>query len=134
MTGKEKTFDNGLVVKHRRSAVIFENASGKDINQSDFTYDFTEEGFQEFVDHLTEVANEAWTGVKPKEVSSFSSDYYEYYDRKYDNNGYLHITKTGIKIEAPHLSKDTLYQFNKAKIQSFLYDLEEKRHALVGRV
>lgn len=126
MAIKEKIFDNGLVVKHRRSAIILENANGKDEKQSDFTYSFTKEGFKEFVDYITKIANEAWANIKPKEANSEGTDYWEYYDRKYDNNGYLYITETGIKVEAPNLSKDALYQFNKAKIQSFIYDLQEK--------
>ena len=126
MAVKEKVFSNGLVVKHRRSAIIFENANGKNEKQVDFKYAFTDEELQEFVDYLTEIANEAWNNVKPKEATTIGADYWEYYDRKCDNNGYLRIQKSGIWIEAPHLSKDTLYQFNKAKIESFIYDLQEK--------
>lgn len=124
---KTKTFQNGLVVKHRRSAIFFENEEG--ISKT-YKFDFvfpTKEAFVAFIAHMYQAANEAWTDVKPKEAFSMASDYDEYYDKKYENNGYLNITGAGIHVEAPHLSKDTLFQFNKAKIQSFLYDLEKKR-------
>lgn len=121
---KSKTFDNGLVVKHRRSAIILENAHGKSEAVSHFMYPFTETELVDFSEYLHQAANEAWKGITPKEAQSMGADYDEYYDRRYDNNGYLTLTDEGVKIEAPHLSKDTLYQFNKAKIQSFLFDLE----------
>ncbi|MCC2248943.1 hypothetical protein JUJ52_03090 [Virgibacillus sp. AGTR] len=124
---KTKIFSNGLVVKYRRSAIILENSSGKTERDSNFEYAFTADELKDFLAYITKVANEAWTNITPKEAYSMDSDYDEYYDRRYDNNGYLSITDSGIVIEAPHLSKDTLYQFNKAKIQSFLYDLEKKQ-------
>ncbi|MGX1195825.1 hypothetical protein [Metabacillus sp. SLBN-84] len=123
---KKKTFSNGLVVKHRRSAIFFENEAGKSEQESEFTYAFTPEEQRVFVEYLQQAANESWENAQPKEAYSIGSDYWDYYDRRYDNNGYLSIIDAGIAISAPHLSKDTLYQFNKAKIQSFLYDLERK--------
>ncbi|PAF27290.1 hypothetical protein CHH61_03955 [Shouchella clausii] len=125
MKVKSKTFSNGLVAKHRRSAIIFENADGKSEKESDITYQFTTDEWIEFIDYLKRAANEAWTTITPKEAYSMGSDYNEYYDRRYDNNGYLSIGDSEIDIKAPNLSKDTLYQFNKAKIQSFLFDLEK---------
>lgn len=124
---KSKVFSNGLVVKHRRSAIILENESGKSETESRFSYSFAHGEWVEFMDYLRVAANEAWSTITPKEAHSMGSDYDEYYDRRYDNNGYLSLTDTGINIHAPHLSMDTLYQFNKPKIQSFLYDLEKKR-------
>lgn len=123
---KTKTFSNGLVVKHRRSAIILEHADGKDPQTSKYDFAFTENELQAFTDHLYAAANEAWKDITPKEATSMGADYDEYYDRRYDNNGYLTITNAGISIRAPHLSEDTLYQFNKAKIQSFIYDLDAK--------
>lgn len=123
---KTKTFENGLVVEHRKSAVILKNATGKKAEEDDFEYIFTPEGFVQFVNYIEEAANEAWVGIVPREAYSVGSDYYEYYDRKYDNNGYLTIIENGISIEAPWGSLDTLYQFNKSKMQSFIYDLRKK--------
>lgn len=123
---KVKTFGNGLVVKHRKSAIIFENAKGKEEKEERFEYRFSPEAFKDFVDYIKEIANEAWTNVVPKEAHSIGSDYDEYYDRKYDANGRLSITANGLSIIAPYWSVDTLYQFNKPKIQSFIYDLDRR--------
>lgn len=128
---KIKIFENGLVIKHRKSAIIIENADGKKEKEERFEYKFSTEGFKEFADYIKGIANEAWTNVLPKEADSLGSDYAEYYDRKYDANGDLAITNNGILIHAPYWSTDTLYQFNKAKIQSFIYDLDKKLNAYV---
>jgi len=122
---KVKEFENGLVVKHRKSAIIFENAEGKKEKEERFEYRFSPEEFKGFADYIKEIANESWTNVVPKEAHSMGSDYDEYYDRRYDANGYLSISENGISIKAPYWSVDTLYQFNKQKIQSFIYDLEQ---------
>lgn len=124
MNIKSKIFDNGIIVKSRKSAIIFEDVDGKEENTNEaFTYEFTSEELIEFVEYLQKVANESWADIILKEANSYGSDYYEYFDKKYDNNGYLVLIKNGIKITAPYTSTDTLYQFNKAKIQSFIYDL-----------
>jgi hypothetical protein len=122
---KEKVFDNGMVVKHRKSAIILENHNGKKEKEGRFTYEFTKEDFKEFTSYMEKAASEAWSNITPKEATSLGSDYYEYYDRKYDDNGYLHIGENSISVDAPYWSIDTLYQFNKPKIQSFLYDLQK---------
>lgn len=125
---KTKTFPNGLVVKHRKSAIIFEAAEGVPTTHGTpktderRTYWFGQEGLAAFVDYIEEIANEAWSNITPKEAQSPGADYWEYYDREYDNNGYLAIATMGIRIDPPHGSTGKLYQFNKAKIQSFIYD------------
>lgn len=122
---KIREFDNGLVVKHRKSAIIFENANGKKEREERFNYLFTKEEFKEFATYIKVIANESWTNITPKEAHSWGSDYDEYYDRRYDDNGSLSINENGLLIFAPYWSVDTLYQFNKPKIQSFIYDLEK---------
>lgn len=126
MTLKSKTFTNGLIVKHRKSAIIFENKDGLDGKDYNFVFSFSDHELRSLFDYLMNVANEAWSNITPKEATSEASDYWEYYDRTCDNNGYLWLNQKEIKIEAPNLSKHTLYQFNKAKIQSFLYDLNKQ--------
>lgn len=124
---KSKTFPNGLTIKHRKSAIIFENESGLNGGKSyDFVFRFSDHEWRDFFDYLTSAANEAWSNIAPKEATSEAADYWEYYDKTCDNNGYLWLNEKEIKIEAPHLSKNTLYQFNKAKIQSFLHDLNKQ--------
>lgn len=123
---ERRVFSNGLVVKHRKSAIIFENASGKREKEDYFEYYFTDEEFEDFALYIEKIANESWSNVVPKEANSPASDYDEYYDRKYDANGGLAIKENVIVIIAPYWSVDTLYQFNKPKIQSFIYDLRKK--------
>lgn len=121
---KEKVFENGLVVKSCKSAIILENREGKKEKEESFVYEFTEKEFAEFNKYIKEVAGESWTNVIPKEANSMGEDYDEYYDRRYDDNGNLTLEDKKIRIRAPYWSVDTLYQFNKPKIQSFMYDLE----------
>lgn len=132
-----RLYVNNLVVKHRKHAILFENVhkeEGIKKNNHRFVFTFTYDEFQDFAEYIKEIANEAWKDIKPKVATSEGSDYYEYYDRRYDNNGYLSIRdKSGqdkngqveLHIEAPYGSKDTLYQFNKPKIQSFIYDMDK---------
>src|SRR5699024_8291815 len=123
---KTETFNNGLVVKSRKHAIILENSSGKKERESKFIFDFNnKEDFIEFVGYIKKVADESWVNIVPKEADSMGSDYDEYYDRRYDDNGYLSVNKYKIVIHAPYWSVDTLYQFNKPKIQSFLYDVDK---------
>lgn len=123
---KTKVFNNGLIVKHRKSAIIFENVEGKKEKENRFFFKFTDDEFKEFASYIETIANESWVNVVPKEADSLASDYDEYYDRRYDDNGYLAIKDNSIAITAPYWSVDTLYQFNKPKIQSFIYDLKKK--------
>lgn len=122
---KQYVFDNGLVVKHRKHAIIFETIEGESGTGNDFKFTFSPDTFREFVDYIIKIADEAWANITPKEADSLGSDYYEYYDKLYDNNGYLSISKCELVIESPYGSVDKLYQFNKPKIQSFIYDLLE---------
>jgi len=120
---KTKVFDNGLVVKHRKSAVILE--LGKD-NNTDYRFVFyfkTLEEFAEFRDYTKEVATSIWTNLTPRIAESEGADYWEYYDRQLDNNGYINLFKDKICIERPSLECERLYQFNKRRMESFLYDL-----------
>lgn len=82
----------------------------------------------DFVEYLFDLANDVWGSFKPKECSSAGSDYYEYYDKEYDNNGYLSIShdKKYLDFELPasHLGYNRMYKFNKVKLQSLIYDLK----------
>ncbi|KRL08005.1 hypothetical protein [Liquorilactobacillus hordei] len=66
-----------------------------------------------------------WKDFKPKETFSEGSDYYEFYDKKTDNNGYLSVSFANQKIsfDRRYLQGETLlwYRFNKAKCQSFVF-------------
>lgn len=115
-----------LIVKNRKSAVIFEMEQDQAGEKYDFVFEFTLEVFAELLKHLESVSNESWSNVNPRVADSEASDYYEYYDRKLDNNGYLGIGKSGLSIERPTNECGRLYQFNKRKMESFIYDFRKK--------
>lgn len=122
--------ENGLelIVRHRRSAVILEASEDTVLKISErknkyfFKFKFSEDAMLTLLDYLLEVSNKSWKNIEPKEANSLGSDYYEYYDRKLDNNGYLDISENLIKLERPSVDSNKLYQFNKRKMESFLYD------------
>ena len=126
MKNKVFTSTNGLklIIKYRKSAVIFEmDESQMDKNRIVFKFDSKD--FADLLDYIEIISNKSWTNLKPKEADSFGSDYCEYYDRKLDNNGYLSIKENTLIIERPFLKSNKLYQFNKKKMESFIYDFRE---------
>lgn len=89
--------------------------------------EFTKEEFKSFVDELKNKATVIWKDkFELKEVTSMGNDYWEYYDRKYDNNGYLEVGKRAdsymVTIERPCKDSHRFYQLNKAKSQTFIND------------
>ena len=69
---------------------------------------FTEKSFKEFVNNFKAECYKIWDTFEPKPVSSFGNDYWEYYDRKFDNNGYLDLGKFNITIETVSYTHLTL--------------------------
>lgn len=89
--------------------------------------EFTKEEFKNFIEELKGKAIAIWKDkFELKEISSMGNDYWEYYDRKYDNNGYLKVGKRSngylITIERPCEDSHRFYQLNKAKSQTFIND------------
>ncbi|MDR6779410.1 MULTISPECIES: hypothetical protein [Paenibacillus] len=121
------TCSNGteLIVKHRKSAVILEMNQNQINNKYNVTYNFELRDFVELYNYIKMIANEAWTNLSPKEANSLGSDYYEYYDKELDTNGYLRIGKNTIFIDRPALNGLKLYLFNKKKMESFIFDFEK---------
>ncbi|KAF6565401.1 hypothetical protein G9G63_09595 [Paenibacillus sp. EKM202P] len=121
------TCSNGteLIVKHRKSAVIFEMNQNQINNKYNVTYNFELRDFVELYNYIKMIANEVWSNLSPKEADSLGSDYYEYYDKELDTNGYLRIGKNTICIDKPTLDGHKLYQFNKKKMESFIFDFEK---------
>ncbi|MGE8004008.1 hypothetical protein [Lysinibacillus sp. NPDC093216] len=139
---------NGLIVRHRKSAVFFERETDLNIegyvspywkdktpviqpSELECEYTFSQDEFKEFLAYMERIANEAWKNFTPKEADSMGADYYEYYDRDFDNNGYLNIGKYYISVDGPANQPKTnnpivrLYKFNKRKFESFVYDLHK---------
>lgn len=113
-----------LVVENNKKNIIFK-VEGKQFLDADIY--FSDENKKSFVSYLEMVAKELWSDFEPKEAYSMGSDYNEYYDRKYDNNGYIRILKAnGLRIERPSGECPYMYKFNKSKMQSFVFDLKNR--------
>ncbi|NFE18587.1 hypothetical protein FC751_05520 [Clostridium botulinum] len=114
-----------LVVLNRRSAVIFEIGESHKEDKYDFLLRFSSEVFKDLLKYLETISNKSWTNIIPKECDNFGADYSEYYDRQFDNNGYMSISKNVLLVERPCLESNKLYQFNKRKIESFIHDFRK---------
>lgn len=73
---------------------------------------------------LKEQAEKVWKTFTPKEANFFGADYWEFYDKNTDNNGYLEVSKGALVFQSPSGETTLLYQFNKRKMESFIYDME----------
>lgn len=127
MDSKTFTDTNGLdlIVKNTKSAVILE--IGQNSNKYNLKFNFTSEVFKELLRYIESISYKVWGNLSPKEPTGLGSDYSEYYDRKLDNNGYLSINRNFLLIERPSLESEKLYQFNKGKMESFIYDFKKIR-------
>lgn len=72
-----------------------------------------------YASHLVAAAS------KKQAADSFGADYWEFYDRNTDNNGYLEIWNE-LKFQSPNDETTLLYQFNKRRMESFIYDIESR--------
>lgn len=128
---KTETFTskNGmeLIIKSRKSAVIFEMNPAQLNGKHAVDFDFDRAVFESLVTHIETVAYESWwtPTFGPKEAQSAGADYDEYYDRELDNNGSLSLRGITFRMNRPALDNVRLYQFNKRKMESFLYDLKK---------
>lgn len=85
----------------------------------DYQFDLNVELFK----FLKEQAVKVWKTFTPKAADSFGADYWEFYDRNTDSNGYLEI-RNELKFGSPNGETTLLYQFNKRRMESFIYDIE----------
>lgn len=123
---KFKTIDGlELIVANRKSAVIFELGDNNKEDEFRCSFSFDLDTFKELFEYLKEVSNKSWNNIKPREAASIGADYCEYYDRELDSNGCLVIKENMLLIERPALESNKLYQFNKRKMESFLYDFRK---------
>lgn len=127
MKSKVFTSINGLelIIKNRKSAVIFEMNQNQTTNKHVVVFEFEPKDFVELLNYIETISNESWANLTPKEADSLGADYYEYYDREIDNNGYLSIQENALIIERPSLESNKLYQFNKRRMESFIYDFKK---------
>lgn len=113
-----------LIIKSLRSSIIFETNEENPMKLK-YNFIFSNEVLKDIYDTLNKMGILIWKEITPKEATSEGSDYYEYYDRELDNNGYLEIFSSSLIIERPSVESKRLYKFNKSKFQSFIYDLEK---------
>ncbi|WP_407845535.1 hypothetical protein [Clostridium tetani] len=105
--------------------MIFEMGDNNKKDEFRFSFTFDLDTFKELFEYFKEVSTKSWSNINPREADSLGADYDEYYDRQLDNNGSLSIRKNMLLIERPALESNKLYQFNKRKMESFLYDFRK---------
>lgn len=118
----ERVFED----KHGRKVIVKVNKSNiqihsekKDLLDYRFYLDSTD-----LLKFLKEQATRIWKSFYPKEADSLGSDYFEFYDRGTDANGYLEYRNEMLIFESPSEKTTLLYQFNKRRMESFVYDME----------
>ena len=119
---KERTFKD----EHGRKIIVRTNRSNIQIHTEEkqiLDYLFYLDSV-EILHYLKEQATKVWKSFRPKEANSFGADYWEFYDKNTDNNGYLEVSKEALVFQSPSDETTLLYQFNKRKMESFIYDME----------
>lgn len=114
--------------EHRRKLIVRVNRSNIQIHTErkdllDYQFDLNVELFKFLF--LKEQSVKVWKTFTPKAADSFGADYWEFYDRNTDNNGYLEIWNE-LKFQSPNDETTLLYQFNKRRMESFIYDIESR--------
>ena len=119
---KERVFEDEhgrkLIVRVNRSNIQI-HTERKDLLDYRFYLDNID-----LLKFLKKQAEKVWKTFAPREADSFGADYSEFYDRKTDNNGYLDVGEEVLVFESPSKETTLLYQFNKRKMESFIYDME----------
>ena len=117
---------SNLVIEHNKTNIIFKTDDKNIKNNYDLKLFFDKDILKQLVNYLEGVAERIWKDFNPKAADSISSDYTEYYDRKYDNNGYLTVFNDYVlSIERPYNHCHYMYKFNKRRMESFIYDLKK---------
>lgn len=119
---KDKVFKD----EHGRQVIVRTNRSNIQIRSKEkeiLDYRFYLDS-DEILRYLKEQATKVWKSFSPREADSFGADYWEFYDRKNDSNGYLDVGEEFLVFESPSKETTLLYQFNKRKMESFIYYME----------
>ena len=114
-----------LIIESNKNNIIFKTDSKNVKRDYYLNVYFDKEVFEELIKYTESISNKIWNDFTPKEADSISSDYAEYYDRKYDNNGCLSIGENFFGIERPCIECPYMYKFNKRRMESFMYDLNK---------
>lgn len=119
---KETIFNDG----HGRKLIVRVNRSNIQIHTEEkqiLDYRFYLDS-DEILHYLKEQAIKIWKSFRPKEADSFGADYADFYDKATDNNGYLEYRDKMLIFGSPSKETTLLFQFNKRKMESFIYDME----------
>ncbi|MBU9695575.1 hypothetical protein KSL82_06670 [Limosilactobacillus portuensis] len=119
---KETIFNDG----HGRKLIVRVNRSNIQIHTEEkqiLDYRFYLDS-DEILHYLKEQAIKIWKSFRPKEADSFGADYADFYDKATDNNGYLEYRDEMLIFGSPSKETTLLFQFNKRKMESFIYDME----------
>ena len=118
-----KNYEVECYAKGKSIVVDLKDFDGEKIPET-ITVDITED----FVSSFKALAFSVWKDLNPKEATSDGNDYWQYYDKELDNDGGLSIKNGEMRFILPayHLESIRCYKFNKAKVQSFIYDLEKE--------
>lgn len=93
---------------------------------------FQKQDDERYYQVINEMANKVWNNINIKEADNYGNDYDEYYDRSLDNNGGLRIVKLddghfNLKVSQVFAGSPRVYQFNKQKVGTFIYDLNQHK-------
>ena len=118
-----KNYEVECYAKGKSIVVDLKDFDGEKIPET-ITVDITED----FVSNFKALAFSVWKDLNPKEATSDGNDYWQYYDKELDNDGGLSINNGEMRFILPayHLGSIRCYKFTKAKVQSFIYDLEKE--------
>ncbi|PEE33749.1 hypothetical protein CN271_20830 [Bacillus cereus] len=126
-----------------REVVVFEDAQGSKLYVSpksksvEFLADtdhsgkflFDEEESTNLINYLMDLGKRVKPDFAPKYGNSAGSDMYEYYDRKYDNNGYCNATRrldtVVISFDKPYGSEERLYLMTMPKLADLLWAIKK---------
>lgn len=81
----------------------------------------------EYLKAVKEAADNAWPNIKPKVADSWGAEYDEMYDTKRDVNYEIGGLRRVVQICGYPEDDQANYDFNKRRMQSYLFDLMEAR-------
>lgn len=124
----EVEMESNLETKNNIIILKMEETSGDEV----ISGIISEEEAKNLYNFLLSRAKDKWKTIEIKDVTSAGNDYYDYYDRKFDNNGFADLNPSSRELSFDCVytgSKDVktriAYKFNKAKIQTYLFDLRK---------
>ena len=120
---KFKSLEGNLEIKKLKSGIEIKC----DIQKNGWWYDFIfdEKVFLELASYLEKTAKEVWNDFEPKKATSMYDDFSLYYSRKHDREAYLRLRYCSLSFGKVSEETDVLYEFNKRRMQSFIYTLRD---------